>query len=124
MYESAEDARIAGRPDPIDPKKRGQTWMLRNDLRGYVLLGDPAVRLPQAEPRERLNAPGPASDVPEIETVAPAGTISTTAKDAAVRALIEGHEAPRVIADRTGCSIAQLFAWFETHRALEREKLV
>jgi hypothetical protein len=101
--------------------------MLRNDLRGYVLLGDPAVRLPQAEPRERINAPSPRSDVPEIQTtvpIQPAGTISTTAKEAAVRALIEGNEAPRVIAARTGCSIAQLFAWFETHRALEREKLV
>lgn len=29
-----------------DPVRRGHLWMLRNDLAGYVLLGDPAVRLP------------------------------------------------------------------------------
>jgi len=29
-----------------DRVERGHLWMLRNDLRGYVLLGDPAVRLP------------------------------------------------------------------------------
>ena len=29
-----------------DPERRGHLWMLRNDLAGYVLLGDPAARLP------------------------------------------------------------------------------
>lgn len=40
------DARVQGRADPTDHKERGHLWMLRNDLRGYVLLGDPAARLP------------------------------------------------------------------------------
>ncbi|MFP2929323.1 hypothetical protein ACLESO_29805 [Pyxidicoccus sp. 3LG] len=31
--------------DPVDPKKHSYLWMLRNDLRGYILLGDPAARL-------------------------------------------------------------------------------
>jgi hypothetical protein len=37
-----------GRP-PLDDRaraRRGHLWMLRQDLAGYVLLGDPAVRLP------------------------------------------------------------------------------
>ncbi|MEM7153372.1 MAG: hypothetical protein AAF799_11060 [Myxococcota bacterium] len=29
-----------------DAERRGHLWMLRNDLAGYVLLGDPAARLP------------------------------------------------------------------------------
>jgi len=33
-----------------DPQRRGHLWMLRNDLAGYVLLGDPAARLPIEEP--------------------------------------------------------------------------
>lgn len=40
----------AGRP-PLDDRaraRRGHLWMLRQDLAGYVLLGDPAVRLPLA----------------------------------------------------------------------------
>jgi hypothetical protein len=46
MYQMQKDAQVQGRPDPTDPRERGNLWMLRNDLRGYVLLGDPAARLP------------------------------------------------------------------------------
>ncbi|WNG36714.1 hypothetical protein F0U61_25875 [Archangium violaceum] len=45
-YQERQDAAEEGRPDPTDPKRVGYLWMLRNDLRGYLLLGDPAVRLP------------------------------------------------------------------------------
>jgi hypothetical protein len=45
-YQAEKDAEIRGRPLPTDAEERGQLWMLRNDLRGYVLLGDPAARLP------------------------------------------------------------------------------
>jgi hypothetical protein len=45
-YQERQGALEEGRPDPSDPKRLGYLWMLRNDLRGYLLLGDPAVRLP------------------------------------------------------------------------------
>jgi hypothetical protein len=45
-YHAEEDARVWKRPSPVDPMQRGSAFMLRNDLRGYVLLGDPAARLP------------------------------------------------------------------------------
>jgi hypothetical protein len=45
-YQAQKDAQVWGRSDPTDVQERGQLWMLRNDLRGYVLLGDPAARLP------------------------------------------------------------------------------
>jgi hypothetical protein len=40
-----------------DPERRGHLWMLRNDLAGYILLGDPAVRLPLQDEGERVQAP-------------------------------------------------------------------
>ena len=44
-YQAQADAQVDDMPDPTDPAERAQLWMLRNDLRGYVLLGDPAARL-------------------------------------------------------------------------------
>ncbi|REG23534.1 hypothetical protein ATI61_1162 [Archangium gephyra] len=44
-YQERQDARLEGRPDPVDPVEHAARWMERNDLRGYVLLGDPAARL-------------------------------------------------------------------------------
>ncbi len=45
MYQDQRDAERDELPDPTDKIRLGNVWMLRNDLRGYVLLGDPAVRL-------------------------------------------------------------------------------
>lgn len=44
-YQAREDALLYGTPDPTDPVRHGLLWMMRNDLRGYLLLGDPAARL-------------------------------------------------------------------------------
>ena len=44
-YQTRQDALLEGRPDPVEPERHGYRWMLRNDLRGYILLGDPAARL-------------------------------------------------------------------------------
>jgi hypothetical protein len=48
LYQEEERALRAGRSSPVDPMERAQRWLLRHDLAGYVLLGDPAVRLPLA----------------------------------------------------------------------------
>ncbi|MCP3097383.1 hypothetical protein LZ198_00695 [Myxococcus sp. K15C18031901] len=45
QYQARENARVGGTKDPTQPAKLGLLWMLRNDLRGYLLLGDPAARL-------------------------------------------------------------------------------
>jgi len=45
-YQVEQAARVRGEADPTDRMERGNLWMLRNDLRGYMLLGDPAARLP------------------------------------------------------------------------------
>ena len=44
-YQARQDALTFGQPDPVEPRSHGYNWMLRNDLRGYILLGDPAARL-------------------------------------------------------------------------------
>ncbi|REG35983.1 hypothetical protein ATI61_102357 [Archangium gephyra] len=46
QYQLREDAAVRRKPDPVNSTRLGWLWMLRNDLRGYILLGDPAVRLP------------------------------------------------------------------------------
>jgi hypothetical protein len=48
LYDHEESARLAGRGSPVDSVERAHLWMLRQDLAGYILLGDPAVRLPLA----------------------------------------------------------------------------
>ncbi|HEU4728357.1 MAG TPA: hypothetical protein VFT22_10720 [Kofleriaceae bacterium] len=48
MYEEIEKARLWQRPNPIRPGELARAFMVRNDLRGYILVGDPAVRLPLA----------------------------------------------------------------------------
>jgi hypothetical protein len=45
-YQLQRDAVARGPgPDPSPRGELGELWMQRNDLRGYVLLGDPAARL-------------------------------------------------------------------------------
>jgi hypothetical protein len=50
-YQAQQDAHVDGLPDPTDAIGRAQLWMLRNDLRGYILLGEPVARLSQTLPQ-------------------------------------------------------------------------
>jgi hypothetical protein len=123
-YQSEADARTQGRPDAPDRKERGHLWMLRNDLRGYVLLGDPAVRLPLSQ--HALGGPAkretPVSDVAPIVVTA-GSRLSSEVKEAAVVALIRGEEAPVTISRRAGATVDELFGWFDAYRAGGRSRL-
>jgi hypothetical protein len=113
-YQAQEDARVRGEPLPDDAKRRGVLWMIRNDLRGYVLLGDPAARLtlrgdPGSRPKPRwrdgaLTLGGPAD-------------ARASVKKASLEALLRGTEAPLGIAERAGVPLETLWAWFDEHRA-------
>ncbi len=46
LYDQEAQARAMNLPYQSDPARQGHLWMLRQDLAAYVLLGDPAVRLP------------------------------------------------------------------------------
>jgi hypothetical protein len=144
-YELEEGARKNGRKDPTDRADRGHLWMLRNDLRGYVLLGDPAARLPleqlaltpktkapepearasegmaevrsdRAEPQAGRAAENPSKD----ETGA---SLAAAEKEAFVLAMLHGDEAPRSIAARAGVSLDVLWSWIDAYRAGGRARL-
>lgn len=63
-YQLDRDARAANRPSPIDAVEMAHMWMLRNDLRGYVLLGDPAARLPLSRAQHEAQTARPARPFP------------------------------------------------------------
>lgn len=46
LYDGDESARFNGETPPVEELNRAHLWMTRHDLSGFVLLGDPAVRLP------------------------------------------------------------------------------
>ena len=74
-YQIQRDALVRGQPDPIQPQVLGRMWMQRNDLRGYVLLGDPAARLPVMSDQPALQdrpRPPPPTRAPELITAAAA----------------------------------------------------
>lgn len=124
-YQSETDARVQGRVDTSNRKERGHLWMLRNDLRGYVLLGDPAVRLPLA--KNALDGPAkPVTTAPDVTNMPIAPNVETipyAVKEIAVLALIRGEEAPVAIARRAGTTVVELFAWFDAYRAGGRARL-
>ena len=134
-YEQEADAAAAGRPSPIPEATRANLWMLRNDLRAYVLLGDPAVRLPLAgsaaavrsvqEYTQYHSTLASSHEIvsPPPAAVEPSASPTVASKEAAVLALIRGDEAPRAIAARAGASLADLFAWFDAYRSGGRDRL-
>jgi hypothetical protein len=109
----------AGRmvPDAALLARKSHLWMLREDLAAYVLLGDPAVRLPlgdataaRVEPRavlaERVKLP---LGIDELEQ--------------AIGAMLLGDEGLRVIAERHGLERAELRRLYELYSAGGRAAL-
>ncbi|WP_437303840.1 hypothetical protein [Sorangium sp. So ce388] len=136
-YQSEASAQAEGRPDPTDRVDRAQLWMLRNDLRGYVLLGDPAARLPlrqsvfremaQERPGAIFSSPGAGERSPaashERGQSSGAEAVALDVKVAAVDALFGGEDTPRAIAARAGVSLATLWGWVDAYRAGGRSRL-
>ncbi len=81
LYDQEAQARSQGTPYQADAARQGHLWMLRQDLSAYVLLGDPAVRLPSREaaeaapprPIEVRSAAKPVDPIPApVQAVIPA----------------------------------------------------
>lgn len=127
-FDAEENARLRGKPSPVEPWRRGNAFMLRNDLRGYVLLGDPAARLPLAGAAMSRVPPPPAGHAPpEVRGPSPASSLSAPVHDAtemeeAVLAMLRGEE-PRNIAERHRVSPDVLEHWTAEYRAAGRERL-
>jgi hypothetical protein len=135
---------VRGRDDPTDSRRLAHLWMRRNDLRGYVVLGDPAARLavPRREAPVAVPVPEdrhPAIDLRTWPPPAPPGRAPATAnpdsslvpsdiplahrRERAVLALLRGDEAPQVIAARHGVDLDELFDWLERYREAGRHGL-
>lgn len=111
LYDLAEEARINGKPEVIDRARIGHLWMVRQDLSGYILLGDPAVELPLGtSPGELLRPRAPAVEeirsAPEEDGAGPPGAASSdapasfagAAEDSASEAADPRPEAPGEVA--------------------------
>jgi hypothetical protein len=106
-----DDARArTGRPplDDHDQVRRGHLWMLRQDLAGYALLGDPASRLPLLGGRDdgaraprtasELRADGHAAAVVRAESAVLAILRGDPVADAARRHGMDPAELDRLLA--------------------------
>ncbi|HEX8706082.1 MAG TPA: hypothetical protein VF815_45025 [Myxococcaceae bacterium] len=105
LYDQEEFARQAGRESPVDSVELAHLWMLRHDLAGYILLGDPAVRLPLTRPEAT-----PFLSRPERAQAAMALS-SAEGMAEAVLAMISGRESERDMARRVGIPLEELHRW-------------
>jgi hypothetical protein len=82
LYDLAEEAQQTGGKDPVDKAKIGHLWMVRQDLSGYILLGDPAAQLPLA-PRSKKGRPRPETATLEVRSEPPKGPAAAKQEPAA-----------------------------------------
>ncbi|OJT18797.1 hypothetical protein BO221_39400 [Archangium sp. Cb G35] len=128
LEDGAESDRAAGRANAQDGVRRGHLWMMRQDVSGYVLLGDPAVRLPLAQATARAVTPSVsnAAALLGLPVGLPAAVSSgpgVQGMEEAVVALMTGAESPKAIAARAGVSLAELRHWERTFREAGRAAL-
>jgi hypothetical protein len=113
-----------------DKARKAHLWMLRNDLAGYVLLGDPAARLPiaRAQAGARLAEPAAAiasalGFVPRPPHAERGRALDPRRMEEAVLALLGGAETADAIAARAGITKADLLRWTDTYREAGRAAL-
>lgn len=109
--------------------RKAELWLLQHDLAGYILLGDPAVRLPLAD----KPLPSPAPDLSSVATSvfgfspegagkAPEALDLDTVEKAAL-ALLHAPDAAQATADQYGIALAELQRWAEAYRQAGRAAL-
>ncbi|WNG17566.1 hypothetical protein [Cystobacter fuscus] len=128
LYDVEEEARGAGRPSQVEPLQRAHLWMLRQDLSGYVLLGDPAVKLPLAQPALERTLPS-SLGLPALSPEAPAPVAPTPprapqdAKELEF-AVLELASHRLELAQKLGVSPEQLQQWEQLFLEGGRQALV
>jgi hypothetical protein len=118
--------------------RRAHLWMLRQDLAGYVVLGDPAVRLPLASddpmataaPALRPAMPNTIDmldllDLPEVErvAVAPALPLPLAELEQAIGKVLSGCFDAESVARAHGLTRVDLEHWVDRYRAAGRAAL-
>jgi hypothetical protein len=107
--------------DDDERARRGHLWMLRQDLAGYVLLGDPAVRLPITDGRGGADGTG----FPRASGAGRAAgehAAAVTRAEAAVLAVIRGNSIA-CAAGRHGLDRAELERLVASYHAAGRDAL-
>jgi hypothetical protein len=128
LEDKEEAQRAAGRSAPRDEVRRGHLWMMRQDVSGYVLLGDPAVRLPLTSPPVQGATPSTTEVAALLGLPGGSPAKGSTppgleAMEQAVLAMLAGAETPRDIAARAGVSLAELRHWERLYREAGRAAL-
>lgn len=122
-YQAEEDARVWSRSYNVDPASRAHSFMLRNDLRGYVLLGDPAARLPLAR-KTTATQPIPSTGGHAADAQASASTSrDPNEMERAVLAVLAQDGTTKEVAKKHGASREELEGWVETYKAAGKAAL-
>ena len=108
--------------------RRAQLWMLRQDLAGFMLLGDPAARLPGAAKPAVTASPVPvqASDffggmvVMPTASAGPASGPTIDRLEQAIGLVLAGSQTPQRAAQGLGISGPELAQLVETYRRAGR----
>ncbi|MBK7826434.1 hypothetical protein [Nannocystis sp.] len=140
LHDAAEAQRSGGQPTTSDPRL-GHLWMLRQDLAGYILLGDPAVQLPRGEPHNPVRPADPKNDSthhwPTTITTEPASSpasrspapavatpLALPALESAIHALLAGDEPALAVHLRElGLDRPTLERWRDRYTAAGRDAL-
>lgn len=119
-------AQGSGAGASADPLQLADLWMLRQDLRAYVLLGDPAAYL-SVQPKQR---PAVSSDplnffagMPEPAT---SGLRSGLDPESAVKAVLDcirEQRTPSAVAADLGVDCAEVERWVDAYMQAGREEL-
>lgn len=133
------DQTVAGKvvaPSPEEEATRGHLWMLRQDLAGYMLLGDPAVRMaidpslvekpkaPEPPPGDIfsvLGIPGLGGPSPSASPGAPASALSTDKLEKAIAQLLCEAKTAEQIAQDTPIDIDELRRLAKQYSAAGRQ---
>ncbi len=108
-YQLQREAEARGQEYEGDARKLAQLWMRRNDLRGYLLLGDPAAHLPLAHARARVGEPGMPSvliDLRDPLRAASPERRAAPADDAVSKDRPDGVDVEAVLEDRPAAATA------------------
>jgi hypothetical protein len=112
--------------------RRAHLWMLRQDLAGYVVLGDPAVRLPLATGDPMATAaPVPRPAVPNTMDLLDVRASESHATpplpiaelEQAIGKVLSGGFDAESVARAHGLTRAELERWIERYRAAGRAAL-
>jgi len=118
-----------GDASPEDAARKAGLWLLQHDIAGYILLGDPAVRLPLAEkkaeaPKEEIieAAASLLGFAPQPE-IGRATALDVDAMEEAALALLTRRGDEGALAQKHGVSPSDLLRWAEVYRQAGREAL-